>query len=97
MVMQIKLLVVVVVVEFLTNPSSWVAFGSNDYVYSRWSNKQYSTQLCSWAATESIDQEGSHTFNFFFLFVLATGIVSSTLLSIELLKLIVVFNFATGL
>ena len=56
MVMQIKLLVVVVV-EFLTNPSSWVAFGSNDYVYSRWSNEQYSAQLCSWAATESIDHE----------------------------------------
>ena len=94
--MQIKLLVVVV--EFLTNPSSWVAFGSNDHVYSRWSNEQYSTQLCSWAATESkIDHKWSHTFNFVFLFVLATGIVSSTLLSIELLKLIVAFNFATGL
>jgi len=24
---------------------SWVAFGSNDHVYSRWSNKQYSTHL----------------------------------------------------
>ena len=93
MVMHIKLLVV----EFLTNPSSWVAFGSNDHVYSRWSNEQYSTQLCSWAATESIDHEWSHTFNFVFLFVLATGIVSSTLLTIELLKLTVVFNFATGL
>ena len=46
MVMQIKLLVVVVVVEFLTNPSSWVAFGSYDHVYSRWSNEHYSTQLC---------------------------------------------------
>ena len=95
MVMQIKLLVVVV--EFLTNPSSWVDIGSKDHVYSRWSNEQYSTQLCSWAATESIEHEWSHSFNFVFLFVLATGIVSSTLLSIELLKLIVVFNFATGL
>ena len=67
-----------------------MAFGSNEYVYSRWSNEQYSTQLCSWAATESIDHEWSHTFNFVFLFVLDTGIVSSTLLSIELLKLIAV-------
>lgn len=24
---------------------SWVAFGSNDHVYSRWSNEQYSTHL----------------------------------------------------
>ena len=93
--MQIKLLDVVV--EFLTNPSSWVAFESNDHACSRWSNEQYSTQLCSWTATESIDHEWSHTFNFVFLFVLATGIVSSTLISIEVLKLTVVFNFATGL
>ena len=37
--------------------------------------------------------EWSHTFNFVFLFVLDTGTVSSTLLSIELLKLIVVFSW----